>query len=1000
MSAVGQKPVPYSEEFRYRIALDCLPLMMWLTDEGGRCVFANKAALEYTGQSDKRNAADRPAGGALDRWLKNIHPDDIERVEHEVARQVAKPGEGQVEYRVRRADGEYRWFLATMSPILDASRNFKGYVGTAADLTRHRTAFESLHTSEARYRRLYESNLIGVTFTAMGGPILDANDAFLDTVGYSREDLLCGRLNWIDLTPPEYHQVMAQKIQEMKAAGVFPPYEKQYFRKDGGRVPVLVASSLLEGSQTDCVTFVMNLTTQKQAEQTLRQTAAELEARVRERTAELARANEELRRSEERYRRIVETSGEGIWVLDADDRTVFANQRMAELLGYTPQEMGGAALLSFFDERRRALASAAMERRKQGASERSDVKFRRKDGSELWTIVTGTPFFDERGRYIGSLGMVTDISDRKEAEKLARGQTAALNRTLSLVANEPSLDTVLSHVLKAITEQLNVASSALYLHDFAKNVTSLHMSYHHGRVLKDGESGDPLGFDATHVELFSAHWRTQSGNGKPAVVDVASSQEMEDRTREWFLSHDIRTLLLVPLVVQNELVGTFSVRIAEERAPKAGEMELAQALAQQASLAVQLTRLAERARRVAVLEERNRAATERAGELGRANQALKHTLDVLATEKKIDEVLGHVLAVSTQVLGGCGSLLWLRDFQANTTRLHLFYQNERLTPGAGSLHRLAGQDISLDRTDLFVLAVFHFTHPAWHEVETSTVLDQAAKEYLAKESVKGLLGVPLILGGQTIGVIIVRFAQSRNFGSVEIELAQGLAQQATLALQMTRLAEQARKAAVTEERNRMAREIHDTLAQSFTGILIQLQAAEQVLNGAHPELKNHLDSAITLARHGLAEARRSVLALRPQLLEGGDITTALNRLVHSLSGDSMRIALSVAGDPPHLAPELESNVLRIAQEAITNAIKHSRGSRVHVRLNVDPCGVKIVVEDNGEGFDPQVSALGRGFGLLSMQERAERIGGELTILTRPGAGTRVHLFVALGNRAT
>jgi PAS domain S-box-containing protein len=995
VSAFAHKPALNPIDGLERAALDSIPLILWVTDERGRCVFANKAALAYTGRSTKSECAIGHAENTPDKWLKNLHHEDVQHVKRAIAKRLSTPGEWQTEYRLRRADGEYRWFLGTMNPVLDEGGRFSGYLGTAVDITQRHATFESLHTSEARYRRLYESNLIGVTFTTLGGPIVDANRAFLDIVGYSREDLLAGQMNWLDLTPTEYREAMAQRMREIQAVGIFPPYEKEYFRKDGTRVPVIVASSLLEGSQTDCVTYVIDLSTQKQAERILRQTASQLEERVRERTAQLASMNEELKRSEERYRRIVETSGEGIWVLDAEDKTAFVNGRMAEMLGYDPEEMSGVPLLSFFDERGRVLAKAAMERRHLGASENSDVKFRKKDGSELWTLVAGTPFFDEHGHYTGALGMVTDIADRKEAEKLARAQTAALNRTLGLVATEPSLDTVLSHVLKAITEQLNVASSALYLHDFDRNVTSLHMSYVHGHVLKGAELDEPSGFDATDVQLFSAHWRAQLGDVRPVVVDIPSPLVTGERNGKSLLKNGIRTLLLVPLAVQHELVGMLSVRIAAQRVPTPAEIELAQALAQQASLAVQLTRLAEAARRVAVLEERNRATTERATELGRANGGLKHTLDVLATEKNIDEVLGHVLTVSTQVLGGCGSLLWLRDFQANTTRLHLFYQDEKLMSGADSVHRLAGQDISIDRTDLFVLSVFRFTHPIWHEVQTSNTLSQTAKEYLKREGVEGLLGVPLILGDQTIGVIIVRFAQARHFGTLELELAQGLAQQATLALQLTRLAEQARKAAVTEERNRMAREIHDSLAQGFTGILIQLQAAEQVLNGSHPELKTHLDSAITLARHGLAEARRSVLALRPQLLQGGDIASALSRLVRSFPGDPIRVALSVAGDPLPLTPEIESNVFRITQEAITNAVKHSGGSRVDIRLNMDSDSVKISVEDNGKGFDLQMSALSRGFGLLSMQERAERIGGELTILSRPGVGTRVQLIASL-----
>jgi two-component system, NarL family, sensor kinase len=350
------------------------------------------------------------------------------------------------------------------------------------------------------------------------------------------------------------------------------------------------------------------------------------------------------------------------------------------------------------------------------------------------------------------------------------------------------------------------------------------------------------------------------------------------------------------------------------------------------------------------------------------------------------------------VLGGCGSLLWLRDAEKNTTRLHLFYHDHTLMPGPSSGHRLSGQEISLDRKDLFVLTVFKLTQPAWHAVETSTTLSDEAKAYLKEQGVEALLGVPLILGEQTVGAIIIRFAHKRDFGSVEIELAQGLAQQATLALQLTRLAEQARNAAVTEERNRMAREIHDTLAQSFTGILIQLQAAEQVLNASQSEPMMHLDSAIRLARAGLSEARRSVFALRPQLLQGRDIVHALSLLVESLSGESrMKLALAVSGSPPAMTPDMESNLLRIAQEAIMNAIKHSGGAGIQVRLHVEPEVLKLIVEDDGSGFDPHVPSLNRGFGLISMQERADRIGGELTILTEPGSGTKVHLLISLSH---
>jgi signal transduction histidine kinase len=363
----------------------------------------------------------------------------------------------------------------------------------------------------------------------------------------------------------------------------------------------------------------------------------------------------------------------------------------------------------------------------------------------------------------------------------------------------------------------------------------------------------------------------------------------------------------------------------------------------------------------------------------------------------MDEVLGHVLTVITQVLEGIFSTLWLKDRDAETAKLHLVYRDGQLVSGPASGHRLAGQTLELSRQDLFAFAVFRRARPVWHEVASSEALDETARAYLRDQGVKALLGIPLILADKAIGAIVVRFAELRQFGSVELEMAQGLAQQATLALQLTRLAEQARKAAITEERNRMAREIHDTLAQGFTGILIQLQAAKQVLNGSDHDATQHLESAIALARAGLTEARRSVQGLRPQLLRDGNITTALDQLVRQLGSDSVvRINFSSHGDAqPPMSPDIESNLLRISQEAITNAMKHSGANQINVRLSAGPEAVQLAIEDNGTGFDPHVSTLSRGFGLISMQERADRIGGDLTILTKPNAGTKVHLLLPI-----
>ncbi|MBW4528660.1 MAG: PAS domain S-box protein [Phormidium tanganyikae FI6-MK23] len=202
---------------------------------------------------------------------------------------------------------------------------------------------------------------------------------------------------------------------------------------------------------------------------------------------------------------------------------------------------------------------------------------------------------------------------------------------------------------------------------------------------------------------------------------------------------------------------------------------------------------------------------------------------------------------------------------------------------------------------------------------------------------------------------------------------------------------QAETASILEERNRMAREIHDTLAQSFTGILAQVGAANQVLTDDLEAAQAHLDLIKELARTGLSEARRSVVALRPQLLEEGNLQSALHRLIAQIRTAAMDTTLyyEIEGAVYSLPAEVENNLLRMGQEALTNAIKHANADEIRVELIYDRDQVCLRVQDNGQGFGVGSISASEGFGLLGMSERAERIGAQLTIRSQPGQGTEI-----------
>lgn len=204
---------------------------------------------------------------------------------------------------------------------------------------------------------------------------------------------------------------------------------------------------------------------------------------------------------------------------------------------------------------------------------------------------------------------------------------------------------------------------------------------------------------------------------------------------------------------------------------------------------------------------------------------------------------------------------------------------------------------------------------------------------------------------------------------------------------------------VVEERTRMAREIHDTLAQGFTGIVIQLEAAEDVLAEDPEDTRLHILQARTLARESLAEARRSVWALRPVVLGAGDLGYAFLQLVKKLAEESgIPIGFTLRGVLRPLNEDLEHHLLRIGQEALTNSLRYAKATDIRVTLSCGDDRISLNVEDCGAGFDLTSPTYRRGLGLRGMQERADSVGGKLTISSAPGQGTNIRIVVPIPAR--
>ena len=211
-----------------------------------------------------------------------------------------------------------------------------------------------------------------------------------------------------------------------------------------------------------------------------------------------------------------------------------------------------------------------------------------------------------------------------------------------------------------------------------------------------------------------------------------------------------------------------------------------------------------------------------------------------------------------------------------------------------------------------------------------------------------------------------------------------------------------RFALVLDERARLAREIHDTLAQGFVGISSQLEALAIKLNGDLEVARQHLDLARKMARHSLTEARQSVMDLRTSKQEKRDLQEALETSAHRwVAGSSVNLQMDVAGDLQQVPEDVEQNLLRIAQEAVTNVLKHAKARVIWVKLEIQDRVLRLHVRDDGQGFEPAGAFLiaDGHFGILGMRERAQRLGGKFSLESHPGAGTLVEVSVPLAARS-
>jgi len=381
--------------------------------------------------------------------------------------------------------------------------------------------------------------------------------------------------------------------------------------------------------------------------------------------------------------------------------------------------------------------------------------------------------------------------------------------------------------------------------------------------------------------------------------------------------------------------------------------------------------------------------------------AVQLALDLLVREPDVSGFFRGFMKTLVEESDSRACAVWLLDDNDSQCKLWIAYCTDGFFDGDSS-------ELPVSQETRAALAEHFVSYkPGWTDTieyaHEDPRLSAPIQAFTREADVHSFMVAPLVLPTRNLGwVALFNCASSETAHhdpgcgcgacAWRKTLIEAMARQATLALHNSRIAEQsrveARRQAVLEERNRIARDIHDTLAQGFAAILMQLQAAQRSGDTLPPNVKKTLDTAVDLARSHMVEARRSVGALRPHTSEGEGLGSALHRMTDLARRTSeMEIDLIVEELPPFISG-VEREIIGIAQEAITNAVRHSRGRRIKVHAGgVRSIGFRLQVADDGRGIPKDQR--GGGFGMTSMQERAERIGASLTIVTAPRFGTEV-----------
>jgi PAS domain S-box-containing protein len=700
---------------------------------------------------------------------------------------------------------------------------------------------------------------------------------------------------------------------------------------------------------------------------------ARLYESLQEQLLERGRAEETLRASNNLLQRVLSSLNEAVVITDPSSRTIEdCNRTFESMFGYRREEVTGkltgilhvdeAAFLAF-----RSFAGMGNVE-SDGAS--FEYTMKRKNGEVFPTEHYVTYVRDEAGTAVKAVSVIRDISERLLANRRERALLESDTRQRMLqqssrqamraLATGSGLEETLGIIADLATEitqadvctiQLKNAAGALVL----KAVKGL-----------SGESG--LGGTAALDDGVSsvvlrtkAPFRTSDLQAEPCYTLFPSAQ-----------GQGIRGFCSVPLLLRDEVTGVLSVGTRSGRDFSVEEMEALCAFADQAAVAVGRAHLL--------------AARTEEAEVTRA--LLEAIANTSSSMLDLPALLAGLANSVTSVLG-CDFCVISLDDEAGGGILPVYPRDvaQRIMAAMERLNitmwDVKARELALRERRIVV-------------VEDALSGESVLAELAAGVGARAILYAPIVYGDTLLGLLTANYGSGpRTFSSKELAVAQGIANNAAIAIQSARLGEDQHRLLLVEERQRIAREFHDSLGQDLAAVLLKIDLCrEDVAEGETDRLKARLDSVRAILEKEVREVRRSIFGLQPIDLENQGLVPALRRLLEEFTRDSgVKAGLRVAGDETRFSTAVERALFRLVQESLANVRKHANARSVTVELDATAAGsVSVTVHDDGRGFAPSKegnSDSGNGLGLLLMAERVDRLRGSFRVRSSPGHGTLV-----------